>query len=241
MTLESYQKDITTASVSGGSGETANLVKQMQNLHFQKKMETMSPEEKVKLATQMAQGRQKPTATTADSPQVIAVMQEYGKINEESGNEDSRRNEETEAELAHRQKIEKEHAALDAWQDAETKKLPVLHEKTVDYPEPKALHRLKLEAMDKHLAIVDRELKSSIAKWKNDIDREKLRYGKFSSDLAAIHYGDDAANDITRNSILTEQNRMVNSLQMLLARSNARWNDAATWYEKKIEIEKEKL
>jgi hypothetical protein len=65
-----------------------------------------------------------------------------------------------------------------------------------------------------------------------------LRYENFSRDLAAVHYGDDAANDITRNTFLTAQNRIVVSLQMLLARSNTLWNNAATWYQKKVALEK---
>ena len=239
-TFEEYLKDLTASSMSGGSDERANLIKQMQDPDFQKKMATMSQEEKMKMAMQISQGMQQPTATTAEPPQVITVMQDAGKINEEIGADAGHMNEHSQAEIAHRQKIDKEHAAVDAWQEAETKKLPVVHELTGDYPEPKALHALKLAAIDKHLAIVDRELQLSIVTWKKDIEREKVRYGKFSTDLAAIHYGDDATNDVTRNSIMNAQSRMVNSLQMLLGRSNVLWNDAATWYQKRVSLEAEK-
>jgi len=236
-TLIGHLKDLAAADAGAGG----DMMKQMQDPDFQKKLASMSQEEKMKFAMEMAQQMKPPEPTTAESPQVTSVMREAGKINDEVGQEDMKRMEKGQSELAYRQKIDAEHKAIDTWQQAEIERLPVIHDKTEDHPDPKGVHRVKLEAIDKHLAIVDRELKAQSAAWSKDVSAQKLRYGKFASDLAAIHYGDDAANDVTRNMLSMTQRHMLTDMQMLLERSNQLWNDAANWYEKKVEIQNEKL
>jgi len=236
-TLIGHLKDLAVSDAGAGG----DMMKQMQDPDFQKKLASMSQEEKMKFAMEMAQQMKPPEPTTAESPQVTAVMREAGKINDEVGQEDMKRTEKAEAELAYRQKIEAEHKAIDTWQQAEIERLPVVHGATEDYPDPKGVHRVKLEAINKHLAVVDRELKAQSTTWSKDVSAQKLRYGKFVSDLAAIHYGDDAANDVTRNMLAMTQRHMLTDMQMLLERSNQLWNDAASWYAKKVAIENEKI
>ncbi len=126
---------------------------------------------------------------------------------------------------------------IEEWQRPEIAKLPVIHGKAGDYPDPMNVRRVKLEAMSKHLMIVDRELQTSINKWKTDVEQEKRQYGKFAQDLESIHYGDDAANGVCRNAIANTQNKMLHSLQTLLDRSNTIWNNALDWYKKKIAVD----
>ena len=235
--LNEHVKELTMQSAAGESG----MMKQMQDPDFQKKLASMSQEEKMEFAMQMAQQMKPPAPTTAEPPAVQAVMREAGKINDEVGKEDMKRQEKAEAEIAYRQKIDTEHKSIDAWQEAEIKKLPVVHDLTMDYPDPKGVHRVKLEAIDKHLAVVDRELKAQSDKWSKDVAADKQRYGKFGSELVGIHYGDDAANDVSRNMLALTQRHMLTDLQILLERSNQLWNDAANWYEKKVEIQNEKV
>jgi len=236
-TLITHLKDL--AASDGGAG--GDMMKQMQDPDFQKKLASMSQEEKMKFAMEMAQQMKPPEPTTAEPPQVTSVMREAGKINDEVGQEDMKRMEKAQSELAYRQKIDAEHKAIDTWQQAEIERLPVIHDKTEDHPDPKGVHRVKLEAIDKHLAVVDRELKAQSAAWSKDVSAQKLRYGKFASDLAAIHYGDDAANDVTRNMLSMTQRHMLTDMQMLLERSNQLWNDSANWYAKKVAIQNEKI
>ena len=238
-TFEEYQKEI-AASATGSTGSSSDMMKKMQDPDFQKKMASMSQEEKMKMAMEMAQGMKQPAPTMPESPQVTSVLRELGTINTDIGKEDLKRNQQAMAELAHRQKVDADHKAIDVWQEAEIKKLPVIQDKVMEYPDPKGVHRVKLQAIDKHLAIVDRELKISLDTWTKDVSKEKLRYAKFGPGFIAIHYGDDAVNNASRQMLASAQTRILGSLQMLLERSHTLWNDAATWYEKKIILEKER-
>ncbi len=238
-TFNTYQQEL-AASATGMSGSTGDMMKKMQDPEFQKKMASMSQEEKMKMAMEMAQGMKQPSPTVPESPQVTALLRELGTINTDIGKEDLKRNQQATEELAHRQKVDADHKAVEVWQEAEIKKLPVIHDKVMDYPDPKGVHRVKLQATDKHLAIVDRELKISLDTWTKDVLKEKQRYAKFGPGFVAIHYGDDAVNDASRQMLASAQTRILGSLQLLLERSHTLWNDAATWYEKKIILEKEK-
>ena len=238
-TFFEYQQEL-AASATGSTASSSDMMKKMQDPDFQKKMASMSQEEKMKMAMEMAQGMKQPAPTMPESPQVTSLLRELGTINTDIGKEELKRNQQATEELTHRQKVDADHKAVEVWQEAEIKKLPVIHDKVMDYPDPKGVHRVKLQAMDKHLAIVDRELKISLDTWTKDVSKEKQRYGKFGPGFIAIHYGDDAVNDASRQMLASAQTRILGSLQLLLERSHTLWNDAATWYEKKVILEKEK-
>ena len=233
-TFDTFQKELTSPET------TTDLVKQAQSPEFQKKMESINTEEKMKTAMQMAGSMQKPAPMTAEPPGVITTMEDIGKINEDLGNEDIHRKELASAELQYMQNINNQHSAIEDWQTSEIAKLPVIHGKTGDYPDPTEVHHVKLLGMEKHLKLVDRDMQTSIMKWKKDVEKEKLRYNNFSRDLQMIHFGDDAANDVSRNTIATMQTRILSSLQILIARSNTIWNNAVDWYKKKIALDREK-
>jgi hypothetical protein len=219
-----------------------DLMKKMQDPEFQKKMETMSEEEKMQLAMQMSQSMQMTPGSMKPEPKaVMDCLKEQGKLNEQNGNEAMSLNTRIQAELKRQQELAVKHNAVDAWQEAEIKKLPVIHSggEGDDGPDPRAVFAVQANAFKKHLAIVDGDLAQTGKSWLERRSKSIQRFTPYEKALEKIHYGADAKNTITKTNLSTGQTLMVGSISNLIAVSQKAYNDAAGWYDRYAQFQKQ--
>ncbi len=218
------------------------MMKKMQDPEFQKKMETMSEQEKMQLAMQMSQSMQMTPGPMKPEPKaVMDCLKEEGKINEQHGNEAMGLNTRIQTELKHQQELEAKHNAVDAWQEAEIKKLPVIHScgEGDDGPDPKAVFAVQNNAYKRHLAIVDEELVKTGKAWMEQQSKFIQRFTPFEIALEKTHYGADAKNALTKTNLSAGQTLMIGSISNLLAVSQKSYNDAVGWYYRYVQFQRQ--
>jgi hypothetical protein len=237
--LGKIQIDISTPA----TGTQGDLMRKMQDPEFQKKMETMSDDEKMKLAMQIqAENTAMVTGPMKPEPQaVIAVLKETGNITETNANEAQNLNVTVQAEMQHQQEVEAKHNAVNDWEEAAIKKLPVIHTggEGGDEPDPKAVLAVKANAFKKHFAIVETELARTGKSWAEQRTKSKLLFTPYEQGLEKIHYGDDAKNKITKQNLSTGQTFMIGSITNLIAGSQKAFNEAAGWYDRFAQFQKQ--
>jgi hypothetical protein len=236
--LQQIQTDISMAA----NTPQGDMMKKMQDPEFQKKMEAMSEEERIQLAMQMSRSMQMTPGPMKPEPKAVTdCLKEGGKLSEQNGNEAMGLNVRIQAELKRQQELEAKHNAVDAWQEAEIKKLPVIHSggEGDDGPDPKAVFAVQNNAYKKHLAIVDGELARIGKEWTEQRLKFIQRFTPYEKALEKIHYGADAKNTITKTSLSTGQTLMVGSISNLLAVSQKSYNDAVGWYDRYVQFQKQ--
>ena len=238
--LEKIQMEIS----SSGSGTQADMMKKMQDPEFKKKMKKMSKEEKMKLAMEM----QAANAATMGGPMrpepepVMAVLREMGRLSEWNAKESQNVNMNAQAQIKHQQEIETKHNAVDEWESAEIKKLPIIHSEGEgdDGPDPKAVYAVKINAFKKHLAIVEEELKRSGGAWMESREKDKQTFGAYEKGLEKIHFGDDAKNQASKSNLAMGQTLIIGRVANLIGGSQSMYNDAAGWYDRYVQFQKTK-
>ena len=237
--LGQIQLEIVTPNTPQG-----DLVKKMQDPEFQKKMEKMSDEEKMQLAMQMQAsnaammgGPMKP-----ESQSVIAAQKELGKMDEATANDLQNLNTNVQAAQKHKQEVDAKHAAVNDWETAELKKVPVIHfgGEAGDEPDPKAVHAVNINALQKHLAIVDEELKHTGKLWTEQREKNKQLFTPYEKAMEKIHYGDDAKNQITKQTLASGQVSMLGAINGLIQDSRAAYTGAIDWYNRYVQFKKPK-
>jgi len=221
-------------------GVPKDMADRANDKEFQKKMRNMSKEEKMKIAIEMAKNMQTP-AVVAEKPEVNEAFREAGQLNQTIGMEFQTGQPKVKETLEHQQTVEKSHADIDAWFAAESKKVPQLSTGEMSYPEPKAYRALELKTIDKHIAVVDGELKKISSDWRQGLADAKKKFTPFETKLARIHYGEDARNPSTQTILANAQRLILESLAKMTGRSKSAYVDAATWYAKKVTLEKKPL
>ncbi len=219
-------------------GMTKDMAAKMNDKDFQKKMKNMSNEEKMKMAMEMSKNSSmQPQMYTVETPAVQEAVNEASTIVQKAGTEISTLGPRIQAEAKRKEALEKNHAAIDQWSQDEEKKIPQLSTGEMSYPEPKAFKALQLKTIDKHIALVDDELKTIASEWRKDRDAMKATYGPFETKMAKIHFGADAKNPASQVQLANTQRGLIETLAKLSARSQSAFEDAAAWYAKKLTIE----
>lgn len=236
--LQQIQMDIATPPNS----PQAEFMKKMQDPEFQKKMKTMSEEEKMKMAMEMneatgaTQGPMKPEPQT-----VIACMEEIGKLNEATSGQLENLNSNVQAAGQHSRELEAKHTNIDDWQQAQIQKLPEQagQGEGGGGPDPKAVYAIKKKAMEKHLAIVDEDLKQTDKMWAEQLANSKKLFTPYERSLEKTHFGDDAKNKMSRTNLSTGQTLMIGSISNLISESQHAYQDAANWYERYVQLQQQ--
>jgi hypothetical protein len=237
--LGKIQLDISTPA----TGTQGDLMRKMQDPEFQKKMESMSEDEKMKLAmeiqaenTAMVTGPMKPEPRT-----VTAALKEMGKLNETNVNDLQNLNANVQAEMQHQQEVEAKHNAVNDWEAAEIKKLPIINSggESDGAPDPKAVYSVTVNAFKKHFAIVEAELARTGKSWGEQRSKSKQLFTPYETSLEKTHYGDDAKNKITKSTLSTGQTLMIGAISNLIRGSQTAYNAAADWYDRYVQYQKQ--
>jgi hypothetical protein len=216
-----------------------DAMKGMDVKEMRKKMKSMSKEEKMKMAMEMSKGAA-PKAIAPESGEVMAAQEECQAVTARAGEDIQgaeeiykRRGELVDARDA-------KHKEIDAWTEAEEKKLPQISTGEMGGPEPKAYHALLVRSTEKHLTAENEYLKGIAKEWKSTYDRYTSRYGSLQKKLVAIGYGEAAKNPETRRQILNAQGLMVGGTDDLVKLSREATDHASTWWARKLKLDKEK-
>ncbi len=225
------------------SSPQAEMMKKMQDPAYREKMENMSEEEKMQMAMQMQAAYAPSTGPAKPEPQkVLAVTQEVGKLNEVHANEAMNMSAAIQVQLKHDQELEQKHKAVDEWEAAEIKKLPIISSpgEGDSGPDPKAVFAVKVTAAKKHLAIVDEELKQLGQQWSQTRAKSVQIYTPFQKGMENIRYGDDAKNLATKKILSGGQSQMISSMVKLAGSSGSAYKMGIKWYSEYMQLQKEK-
>jgi hypothetical protein len=143
--------------------------------------------------------------------------------------------------MQHQQEVEAKHTAVTEWEHAEINKLPMINQggEAGEGPDPKAVYALKISAFKKHFAIVEAELARTGKSWAEQRTKSKQFFTPYETSLEKIHYGDDAKNKITKTTLSTGQTLMIGSISNLISGSQRAYNDAANWYDRYVQFQKQ--
>ena len=218
-----------------------DMAKQMNQEEMQKKFKSMSQEEQMKFAMEMSKKMgMGPKMMTPESKDVMAAQQECMKVNQSVGQDI----ENFQADHASREKLIKDrdakHAEIETWKEEESKKLPQVSYGEMGGPEPKAEYALLVKVMNKHLAVENDYLKGVQKEYKALSDKYNARFVPVQDKLTKIHYGEDAKNPETRRQLLNGQSLMLSGMGEMLELSAKATEDAAGWWQRKLEMEKNK-
>lgn len=236
--LDATRQDIEKA-VMTLSQPSMEAMKGMDAKEMRKKMKSMSKEDKMKMAMEMSKGAA-PRAISPEPGDVMAAQRECQAVAGGAA-EDIRGAEEI---YQRRGKLvqarDRKHEEIDAWKEAEAKKLPQISTGETGGPEPKAYHALLVKATDRHLAAENEYLKAIAKEWQGTHDRYMSRYAPLQKKLVAIGHGEAAKNPETRRQILNAQGLMVGGTDDLVKLSREATDHAYTWWARKLQLEKEK-
>jgi hypothetical protein len=218
-----------------------DAAKEMDQKEMQKKFKSMSKDEQMKMAMDMAKKMgMGPKVMTRESDDVMAATQECLTLNQAVATDVQSYQKNYEA----RQKIDLDrdakHKEVDNWAEQESKKLPQVNYGEMSGPEPKAQYALNIKAMNKHLAVENEYLKTIQKEWKTTWEKYNARYSPLQDKLAKIHYGEDAKNPETKRQLLSGQMQMVSAAAELVGLSSKATEGAAYWWQKKLDLEKDK-
>ncbi|MEO8167541.1 MAG: hypothetical protein ABI623_04780, partial [bacterium] len=169
---------------------------------------------------------------------VMAALEEFSKLNEAEANTLMKAGETVKAQQDREQDATAKHKAIDDWQEAQIKKLPIKNYGEMSAPDPKDVYAVTMNAWKKHLAVVDDGLKVSSKLWTEEKAKAKKQYTPFQTSLEKTHYGADASNDMSKSSLGTGQLLITGGLTKLAGESKLLYQDAAIWYERMMLYEK---
>ncbi len=169
--------------ISSPAGTTqGDLIKKMQDPAFQKEMEKMSDAEKMNLAMRMQQSMT-PKPMGPEPATVMKALEEFSKLNEAEANSMSKAGEMVQATQKREQELDAKHKAIDQWQEAEIKKLPIKNYGEMSAPDPKDVYTVTMNAWHKHISVVDDALKLSGKLFADKKAKAKKQYAPFQAGL----------------------------------------------------------
>jgi hypothetical protein len=105
-------------------------------------------------------------------------------------------------------------------------------------PDPKAVYAVKYKAINRHLALVDEELKKTDKAWAEQKASSKRLFTSYEKSLEKTHYGDDAKNKMSKTNLSTGQTLMIGSITNLISESQHAYQNAADWYARLVALQK---
>ncbi len=217
-------------------------MQQIDPQEMQKKIEAMSPEEKIQFAMQMSQMALGMQNVQPESEEVQEALAEFGEVSVAVNSEYTNPDEIARKKLQLDADRQRKHDEIDAWAKAEHAKIPqVAGGPGVGMiPEPKAAHALRISTVDKHLA-VDNEYLTALQKWwPEEIKKQKARFTPFQQKLAAVDYGGQANNTVHKQTLVHGQSMMLNAAAALAQFSREVSESAGRRWQDKLKLEKEK-
>jgi len=219
----------------------AEFAEKLKDPEFQKKLKNMSEDEKIKMAMEMNQAMGATAGPMKPEPHsVIKCMEDIGNLNEKTAGEMENLNTTAQQTIHHAQEIDEKHTDIDNWERAEIEKLPEMQGQGEGGggPDPKAVYAIKMNAIKKHLAIVDEELKKMNKAWTEQRENSRKSFTPYEMSLEKTHYGSDAKNQMSKTNMSTGQTLMIGSISNLISESQHEYQDAADWYARLVMLEK---
>lgn len=216
-----------------------DVANEMNQKEMQKKFQTMSQEEQMKMAMEMSK-KMGMGAIVPESEPVKAATTECINVNQAIGQDMQGAQEWYRKRQKMEQDREKQHSDIDAWKETELAKLPQVSYGEMGGPEPKAEYALLTKVMQKHLTVENDYLKAVQKEWKAGWDKYVARFSRLQEKLAKINYGADAKNPTTKQQLLTGQGQMVSGTGDLIELSSKATKSTAEWWQRKLELEKNK-
>lgn len=239
--MAAFNMQISSPDAAATMADGGNLSKAVQDPAFQEKLKNMSDADKMKMAMAMQKDVMKNSRPSAsyEKPAVTNVLKEIGTINDLDAKSAMADMNAAAAENQDRIAFDAQQDSVDAGEDAEVDKLPKPF--TVDgeagnqhVPDPAVEKSVRMKHWEKHITLVNDRLARLGKEWIGKRTLYVSRYKKFATDLAAIHYGDDANGEATRRMLASGQSRMVSAIQNLGALSRQQWELGAQWQQRKI-------
>jgi hypothetical protein len=220
----------------------AEFAEKMKDPEFQKKMEAMSDEEKMKMAMEMNQAMgMTPGPMKREPKSVLKCMEEVGKLSESTAGQMQNLNSNVQKSIQQAQELDRQHTDIDTWEQGEINKLPEQQGggEAGGGPDPKAVYAVRMKAIKKHLAIVEEQLKKTDKEWAEQLSSSKKLFTPYEESLEKTHFGADAKNKMSKTNISTGQTLMIGSITNLIASSQKAYSDAAGWYGRLVTLQKQ--
>ena len=235
--LTQIQTDIARPSKS----PQAEFAEKMKDPAFQKKLQAMSEAERMKIMMELNEAMGATPGPMKPEPRsVLACMEEVGKLNETAAGQMEDLNANTQTAIQRGQKLQKQHGDIDTWEQAEIAKLPEVQGQGEGGggPDPNAVYAIKLRAINKHLALVEEELKKTDKTWVEQRQSSRKLFTPYEKSLEKTHYGDDARNKMSKTNLSTGQTLMIGSITNLISESQHAYQDGANWYALLVQLQK---
>jgi len=221
---------------------TVNAMQKIDPQEIQKKLEKMSPEEKMKFAMQMSQQMAGAQNIQPESEEVQAAIEEVNKVNSRA-NEDFISPDETAKKMTQIQSDwRRKQDEIRKWQSAEYEKVPQVSMGAGIglVKEPKAMHALNLNAIAKHLAVENEYLTALQKLWPEELKKRKAIYEPFQQALVTVEYGKAAVNTTYKQMFVQGQLSMLTTAANLIHLSREASESAGRLWQEKLQLEKQK-
>ncbi|EMR03816.1 hypothetical protein [Cesiribacter andamanensis] len=221
--IEEMQASSLVLSASAGSttAEQEQLMKQLQDPAFQKKLEAMSQQEQMAFAMKMQQvmtagGGQLNGAEEEDVSEVLNTMGDISFQLNGTQLEPSSYSGLQQKIAALYQNVRQHNTQVWEWEQAEYKKIPLvashLRQQVVSNKEPKLVKELRLAAQAKRIAHMDQQLKALAPHWNAHLAYLQQTLTTVDQQLAGINYYSRFKNNVFKNQLAAYH---VTSLQQI--------------------------
>lgn len=251
--LVNIQQDIqmTSAMLSMNTGATTDaqvqLASQMQDPAFQKKIESMSQQEKMDFAMKMQQslaaGSAPMQAEDEDVSETINAIADlttnlninYGLTNFEKSINGKH--------SAYSKKINDYRLKMQEWEMAEVRKLPMLPQKSdvAAGKDPQKIKNIKLASINKQIEFMDQQLKAFSIEWNNYIKVVRPEFTKADQKFASIGYYKRIRNNVFKNSLMGHQGMLISYVQNMAEIADLMIKETGELYVLKMKVEKAPL
>jgi len=221
---------------------SVTTMQQIDPKEMQKKLEKMTPEEKMKFAMQMSQQMAGAQNIQPESEEVQAAVEEVNKVNSRA-NEDFISPDEIAKKMTQIQSDwQRKRDEIRIWQGGEYEKLPQISMGSGIgmAKEPKAVHAFNLNVIAKHLAVENEYLAALQKLWPEELKKRKAIYEPFQQALVIVEYGDAANNATFKQMLVQGQASMLTTATILIHLSREASESAGEWWQEKLKLEKEK-
>lgn len=221
---------------------SVTAMQQMDPQEMQKKLEKMTPEEKMKFAMQMSQQLTGAQNIQPESEEVQAAIEEVNKVNSRA-NEDYISPDATAKKMTQLQSdYQRKHDEIRKWKDAEYEKVPQIPggPGVGMIKEPKAMHAFNLNAIAKQLAAENEYLAALQKLWPEELKKRKAIYEPLQQALVTVEYGEAAVNTTFKQMFVQSQAAMLTTAANLIHLSRTASESAGRLWQEKLNLEKEK-
>lgn len=235
---DAYKAQAKSGNAPLPPGVSPDMAKQMQDPEMKKKMKGMSKEEKMKMAMEMMGSATVPVQE-ADPPPVQAALAEWQKVYNGLQSEFERGSAEQQEETRIREANTKAHSDINVWEDAEIAKLPRISSGEMSAPDPAKVKVVKLKAVDRHIALADKQLIQLKQSWSASLSRTKSQFTLFHQKLVAADYASASKNFSTLKVLSDGQMMIFNSITFLVQHSRAAYEESGRWLALRKTIEQQ--